>query len=470
MFLFARELTGSIAAAFIGGLLFAFAPYRIPQSSHLQVLSSQWMPFVLYGFRRYFDGGRIRALVGATAAAIVQGLSCGYYLLYFSPFAALYVLYEMWRVDRLGDRRTWLMMGTAALVAMTVTAPFVMPYLRVSGELQLSRSLPETTRLSADVYSYATASGAERFWGSRIADVFRKPEGELFPGAVPVLLALIGLLWSGRDRGQAGTSPWRRRAAWVLLAIAVLHTIAAATTIVFRRLTLDLWLFDVRLGNVTQLLLRAAIAYAIALGLSPRMRERAAAFMRSRGFFVAALGASHYTYVEATLTQTVADWLAAHVRSLEYFGGVPRAIVPDNLKSGVRRPCRYEPDLNPSYQDFAEHYGVAILPARVRKPRDKAIVAVGVQALIAQAGAPSTFQSPIRYDSYLGFSQTMLILFCAAQAPASHNSSSASREPISHSRRGHGMPSMVKKSASRIRTCWSYGSRDGAAGRLTRTR
>ena len=68
--------------------------------------------------------------------------------------------------------------------------------------------------------------------------------------------------------------------------------IAAAATIVFRRLTLDLWLFDVRLGNVTQLLLRAVIAYAIALGLSPRMRERAAAFMRSRGFFAAALGAA----------------------------------------------------------------------------------------------------------------------------------------------------------------------------------
>src|SRR6266545_3825679 len=292
MFLFARELTGSIAAAFISGLLFAFAPYRIPQSSHLQVLSSQWMPFALYGFRRYFDGGRIRALAGATAAVIVQGLSCGYYLLYFSPFAALYVLYEMWRVDRLGDRRTWLAVGTAALVALAMIAPFVMPYLRISRELQLSRSLAEMTRLSADVYSYATASVAQRFWGSRIAEVFRKPEGELFPGAVPVLLALIGILWSGCDRGRAGTSTWRRRAAWVLLAVVVAHAIAAAVTIVFRRLTLDLWLFDVRLGNATQLLLRAAIAYAIALGLSPRMREGAAAFMRSRGFFVAVLAAA----------------------------------------------------------------------------------------------------------------------------------------------------------------------------------
>lgn len=109
--------------------------------------------------------------------------------------------------------------------------------------------------------------------------------------------------------------------------------------------------------------------------------------------FVAALGASHYTYVEASLTQSVADWLAAHVRALEYFGGVPQAIVPDNLKSGVHRACRYEPDLNPSYQDFAEHYGVAILPARVRKPRDKAKVEVAVQGIERWILAPLRHQS-----------------------------------------------------------------------------
>lgn len=110
--------------------------------------------------------------------------------------------------------------------------------------------------------------------------------------------------------------------------------------------------------------------------------------------FVAALGASHYTYVEASLSQSVADWLAAHVRALEYFGGVPRAIVPDNLKSGVHKPCRYEPDLNPSYQDFAEHYGLAILPARVRKPRDKAKVEVAVQ------GVERWIMAPLRHQSF----------------------------------------------------------------------
>lgn len=115
--------------------------------------------------------------------------------------------------------------------------------------------------------------------------------------------------------------------------------------------------------------------------------------------FVAALGASHYTYVEASLTQTVADWLGAHVHALEYFGGVPRAIVPDNLKSGVRRPCRYEPDLNPSYQDFAEHYRVAILPARVRKPRDKAKVEVAVQ------GIERWILAPLRHRTFFSLGE-----------------------------------------------------------------
>ena len=194
MFLFAREVTGSTAAAVVGGLLFAFAPYRIPQSSHLQVLSSEWMPFALYGFRRYFDGGRTRAWIGASAAVILQGLSSGYYLLYFSPFALAYVVWEMWRKGRLTDRRTWLALVAAAAVAALVIAPFVIPYVRASRELALSRSLSETTRLSADVYSYATASTAQRFWGERIADVFPKREGELFPGAVPLLLALVGIV------------------------------------------------------------------------------------------------------------------------------------------------------------------------------------------------------------------------------------------------------------------------------------
>ncbi len=97
--------------------------------------------------------------------------------------------------------------------------------------------------------------------------------------------------------------------------------------------------------------------------------------------FVAVLGASNYTYAEATWTQQLPDWLGSHVRALNHLGGVPRLIVPDNLKSGVTQPCRYDPELNPSYQQFAAHYGVAILPARPRKPQDKSKVEVGVQVI-----------------------------------------------------------------------------------------
>ena len=99
---------------------------------------------------------------------------------------------------------------------------------------------------------------------------------------------------------------------------------------------------------------------------------------RPAQIFVAVLGASNYTFAEATWTQRVADWLGSHSRALQYFGGAPQAIVPDNLKSAVIKAHRYEPDLNPAYQEFAEHYGVAILPARVRRPRDKAKVESGV--------------------------------------------------------------------------------------------
>ena len=106
--------------------------------------------------------------------------------------------------------------------------------------------------------------------------------------------------------------------------------------------------------------------------------DRLTGLVRQAQIFVAVLGASNYTYAEATWTQALPDWLGSHTRALAFFGGVPAAIVPDNLKSGVVAPCRYEPALNPSYQDFAEHYGVAILPARVRKPRDKAKVEGGV--------------------------------------------------------------------------------------------
>ncbi len=94
--------------------------------------------------------------------------------------------------------------------------------------------------------------------------------------------------------------------------------------------------------------------------------------------FVAVLGASSYTYAEASLSQGLADWIGAHMRAFEFIGGVPEIVVPDNLKSGVTKACRYEPSVNRTYEEMAAHYSVAVVPARPLKPRDKAKVEAGV--------------------------------------------------------------------------------------------
>jgi transposase len=116
-------------------------------------------------------------------------------------------------------------------------------------------------------------------------------------------------------------------------------------------------------------------------GMTLPLIDRHTGELRPVQIFVATLGHSSYTFAEATMSQSAPDWLASHVRGFAFFGGLPQAIVPDNLKSGVLRAHRYEPDINPAYQDLASHYGVAILPARAATPRDKASVESAVQVV-----------------------------------------------------------------------------------------
>ena len=116
-------------------------------------------------------------------------------------------------------------------------------------------------------------------------------------------------------------------------------------------------------------------------GMRARVIDPETGEVREAEVFVAVLGASNYTYAEATWTQGLQDWVGAHVRCFTYLGGVPEVVVPDNLRAGVAKAHRYEPDINPTYQDLATHYGVAIIPARVRRPRDKAKAEVGVQVV-----------------------------------------------------------------------------------------
>ena len=107
--------------------------------------------------------------------------------------------------------------------------------------------------------------------------------------------------------------------------------------------------------------------------------DAATGTVREAQLFVAVLGASNYTFAEATWTQSLPDWIGSHGRALAWFGGVPAQVVSDNLKAGVSKACFYEPAVNRTYADMAAHYDTAVVPARPYKPRDKAKVEVAVQ-------------------------------------------------------------------------------------------
>ena len=117
-------------------------------------------------------------------------------------------------------------------------------------------------------------------------------------------------------------------------------------------------------------------------GKRPTLVDRRTGELRPVELFVAVLGASSLTYAEATATQQLGDWVDAHVHMVEYFGGTTTLWVPDQLRSAITRPCRYEPEVNRTYADLAAHYGAVVIPARPRKPRDKALVETSV--LVAQ--------------------------------------------------------------------------------------
>jgi hypothetical protein len=280
-FLLVRELTGSARAGFVAGLLFAFALYRSTQLAHLQVLSAQWMPFVLYGLSRYFTTRRLRPLTGAAAALVLQNLSCGYYVLYFAPFVLLYAAWEvgsrnLWRI-----RSMWFQLAGAALVVGGVSAPFLLPYKQVRDRFEFSRDANEVARYSADVYAYLTAPPTNRVWRDA-ASAYAHAEGHLFPGAVPLLLALIALgaaaCTAPLSVHQPARAPW-----WVLATLAAIGAAyggLAVTTVFARRLDLDVGLFTVRATNVTRLLVPTVIASVVMYILWPAARARVAAVMR----------------------------------------------------------------------------------------------------------------------------------------------------------------------------------------------
>jgi hypothetical protein len=181
----------------------------------------------------------------------------------------------------------WLQLAAAAVVVGALTVPLLLPYAMVQEQLQVARSRGELTMYAADIYSFATAVREQILWGS-LARVFPKPEGDLFPGLVAVLLALIGVAIWPRDAGAAGM-PRVSRLAWGLIAVCGLHVVVACATLLYRRFSLDAGVLTIRVTNVDQLLIRASVLMIGAALVSRGWRLRLAAFMRARGFFVIGL-------------------------------------------------------------------------------------------------------------------------------------------------------------------------------------
>ena len=264
MFLFGRELTGSAAAGFVAGLAFAFAPYRIANVPHLQVLSSAWMPFVLFGLHRHFETGGIRPLAGAAAAWLVQNLSCGYYLLFFSPVVVGYIAWEIARRGLWRDRRELLRLGAAIAIVLAATAPFLLPYLELRRLGFNPRSLAETRRFSADVYAYFTADPNLTLWGSTL-QTWPRSEGLLFPGLTIAALAILG----AAPRGPAKTGHYR------FLALAMLAVIVTLL------LGFSIRLPGVKITSLSRVLVVCAAALAVALAVSPTIRDTSRRWLSS---------------------------------------------------------------------------------------------------------------------------------------------------------------------------------------------
>jgi hypothetical protein len=290
-FLLVRDLTGSTRAAFVAGLIYGFLPYRIASVPHLQVLSSQWMAFALFGLNRFLVMGSIKALAGGTGALVLQNWSCGYYLLYFAPFVPMFVVHRMWALGTLRNRRTWTALLVAGGATLALSLPFLLPYQRAQELFAIERPLGEVIRFSANIWSYLTASENIRLYGSVLRH-YLLPEGETFLGFVPWILgaiAVVALLRSARAPQIAVTGFDRLKALrWLLALIAAVQFLGLLSVLLFGGVDFNLLGFRIRATTPQRLLLQFAAVSVVLLAVSPRMRTRLAAAAPSPVSFFAA--------------------------------------------------------------------------------------------------------------------------------------------------------------------------------------
>jgi hypothetical protein len=251
----------------LAGLAFAFAPYRMSQIAHVQVLSAYWMPLCLAGLHLYFRDHRPRWLALFAVAWLMQALTCGYYLFYLSALVGL------WLVWFAVGRERWAGIGRVLLtwsIAAAAMAPIAFGYLKYQRAHGLRRWPDEIEAFSADIASVLKASDSLLLWGW--LDVVGRPESALFPGVTVVLLVCAGLTvaWvaaARADRSRLSASRW-------LLAAAALFGAAAATPLLFGPWKLEpLGIELVSVTTARKPLSVAVLCTALALVLHPSVRD-----------------------------------------------------------------------------------------------------------------------------------------------------------------------------------------------------
>lgn len=284
MFLLAREFTGDRVAAFVAGLAFAFAPYRFGTLPHMQILSSAWMPLTLLAFRRYFVTRRPLCLASAATAWFVQNLSCLYYMLFFTPVIAIYLVWELSIRGLWTDRRVVIAIAAACAVVGLATVPFLLPYVDVR-RLGISlRSFEETDRFSADTYAYLTAWPGLRLVGP-LMQAWPKPEGLLFPGMTITVLAAVAVVSLFRSVSDTSTTDIKgRMVSDTILSAALLADVAMLVALLFGW-TLRLPSFKVT--SVSRVLAVGAALAAALLGSSVSARRKTQAGLASPAAFFA---------------------------------------------------------------------------------------------------------------------------------------------------------------------------------------
>lgn len=192
MYLLVRHLTGNGYAAFISGLVFSFFPWRFSHLPHLQLLSAQWLPLTFLFLHRFTRSGAFRELGWAACFFVLTFYSCGYYGLFLTLFIIVFALLY-WRPKDVPSLQSLQKIGLVLGGSFLAILPVTLPYLRLKRDFGFSRPLDDAVFFSADLLTFLSMPAQNWLWGS-LLERFRKPEGDLFMGVFPLLLALIGLL------------------------------------------------------------------------------------------------------------------------------------------------------------------------------------------------------------------------------------------------------------------------------------